>query len=1010
VNIQHWISHHRRSLLFLVSIAALSGLFLTFQMPVSLFPDISFPRVMVTLEAGDQPIEQMVLQVTLPVEQAIRRVPGVRNVRSTTSRGSAEISVNFDWGVDMESTTLQINAAISPLLPTLPANTHLDVRRMDTTVFPIIAYSLTSDSVALTKLHDIGQYQLLPLLTRIDGVAQVQVMDGAKEEYRITADPGRLRSYGLTIDDISKALANINTIDAVGRLEEHYKLYLAVVDSRLLDIASILNAPIKKSGGGLIKIRDVAKVTLESSPAWIKVNADGKEAVLIQVFQQPGSNSVKMAKEIRSVLSSYQKHLPKDIKLANWYDQSVLVVDSAVSVRDAILIGILLASIVLWVFLRNLNITLIATLMVPAVLAITVIVLNALGMSFNIMTLGGMAAAIGLIIDDAIVMLENIVRKLRDDETTMNAAEGFLKPLAGSSAATLIIFIPLVFLSGVTGAFFKALSLTMASALLFSFLITWLIIPSFVDLLINKERLVKVKEGHNERFSNYYISWMEHFLTRPYLLLIAIIPIIIIAGIAYLNVGSGFMPSMDEGGFVLDYRAAPGTSLSETDRLLRQAENIIKSIPEVETYSRRTGAGLGGTINEANEGDFFIRLKPLPRRGLDEVMDDIRERIEHQVPELQIELSKLMEDFIGDLTAVPQPVEIKIYSDNPNQLINLAKKISSAIEKVPGLVEIKDGINPAGDALNINIDPDKAALQGMDVAGITKSLQDYLTGSVATQVIHPNKLEDIRIWIPAAARQTANNVENLSIRAPDSHAFPLSRVARVTNITGQPQVTRENLKPMLAVTARISGRDIGSVIRDIKQIIDQPNMMGQGAYYELGGLYQEQQKAFRSLTIVFISAMALVSLLLLFLYERFTVMLSIMAMPILSMASVFIGLWLAHIELNISAMIGMTMIVGIVTEASIFYFSEYFRIIPELGHKTALVTAGINRARPIIMTTVAAILTLMPLALALGQGAEMQQPLAIAIVSGLILQLPLVLIVMPIIFDAMQISSRNNSL
>lgn len=1013
-NIQSWGDRHRRSLMFLVVLATFAGLMLSFKLPVTLFPKIDFPRVMVSLEAGDQPIEQMVLQVTTPVEEAVRQVPGVRGVRSTSSRGAAEVSITFDWGVDMAVAALQINSTIAPLLGGFPIGTKLDVRRMDATVFPIIAYSLTSTTTPLTDVHDLAKYSLVPLLTAINGVARVAVIDNAVSEVRVITDPIKLQAYGLTLDDISKALSNLNTLSIVGRVEEHYKLSLILIESQINDTAAIENAVIKRSGNGLIHLRDVARISREISPQWLRVNADGKEAVLLQIYQQPGSNSVQISSDVQATLDTYSKQLPADVKLANWYDQSELVVTSAASVRDAILIGIVLAGIILWLFLRNINITLIAVVMVPIVLAVTVVILRILDMSFNIMTLGGMAAAVGLIVDDAIVMLEHIVRrheeqpKTSDNErprhSALDSAAEFSRPLIGSSGATIIIFIPLAFLSGVTGAFFKALSLTMASSLLISFLVTWLVIPILADWLISYKNSHKRREKiHNQpRFSDGYKSLMKRLFNRPALLLLGIIPLFLVGILAYYKVGTGFIPSMDEGGFVLDYRAEPGTSLAETNRLLNQVETILRKVPEVDTYSRRTGVQLGGGLTEANEGDFFIRLKPLPRRPLDDVMDDIRTRIEQQVPGLELELVKLMEDLIGDLTAVPQPVEIKIFSDNPEQLISQSHKITNAIAGVSGLVDLNNGIHPAGDALDLHIDPATAALQGMDVASIAQAAQNALSGVVATQIIHPAKLEDVRVWIPLAMRQKQQNIETLMIRAPDGHVFPLSRVAKAEVISGQPQVTRENLQRMVAVTGRITGRDTGSVMRDVKKILNKPGMFPKGSYYKVGGLYHEQQIAFKGLIIVFAAAVALVFCLLLFLYERFVVALSIMAMPLLSVAAVFSGLWITGAELNISAMMGMTMIVGIVTEVSIFYFSEYEELRNVHKDSDALTQAGVNRARPIIMTTLTAILTLLPLAFALGQGSAMQQPLAIAIVSGLLIQLPLVLIVMPVLYQLLQ--------
>jgi len=1004
-----WMQTHRRSILFLLFALSLAGVAASFKLPVTLFPRVNFPRVVVSLNAGDRPAAQTEVQVTMPVEEAIRRVPGVRNVRSTTSRGAAEISVNFAWGTNMTAATLQVNTAIMQMMPRLPPGTQVLTRRMDPTVFPILAYSLTSKTQSPTQLYDLAQYQLRPLLLGVDGVARIQVMGGGKEEYHVTVNPTRLQAYGLALGDVARALGAANVVTAVGRIQDHYKLYLAIADSRLRNLAQIRQTILKSGVDGVVRLEDVATVTTGTVPQWIRVNADGRAAVLLNLYQQPGSNSVRIARDVKAKLKTFRRQMPPGVTLANWYDQSQLVTESAASVRDAILIGIGLAALVLLLFLRNIKITLIAIIVVPAVLAATVVVLYVLGMRFNIMTLGGMAAAVGLIIDDAIVMVEQIVRRLRGGAEphhgkVLAAALEFIRPLAGSSASTIVIFVPLAFLSGVTGAFFKALALTIAAALLISFLVTWLAVPLLADHLLNEKDAEQEEGGRlTAWFHRRYEHLMQRMLRRPAWVLLMVVPLVATGVFAYRHVGSGFMPAMDEGGFILDYHAAPGTSLAETNRLLLQVEKIIKANPNVRTYSRRTGTQLGGGVTEANQGDFFIRLKPQPRQPIEQVMETIRIQVERQVPGLSIEMAQLMEDLIGDLTAVPQPVEIKLFSDHPAQLTALANKTAEAIRHIPGVVDVRNGINPAGDALEIHVNRIKAALEGVDPDSISRLLRSDLSGVVTTQIQQGIKMVGVRVWIPHRLRATETALQQLLLRAPDGHLFPLKRVARITAVNGQPQITRENLKRMVAVTARINGRDMGSVIRDVRRVMNRPGSLPPGVYYTLGGLYHQQQIAFRGLLTVFAAAVALVFLLLLFLYERFRVALAIMATPLLAVSAVFIGLWISGIELNISAMMGMTMIVGIVTEVAIFYFSEYQEIAPyHDDRRTALIEAGKNRMRPITMTTIAAILTLLPLAFAIGTGSAMQQPLAVAIIAGLIVQLPLVLLVMPVIFHRLQ--------
>ncbi|MDE2209164.1 MAG: efflux RND transporter permease subunit [Betaproteobacteria bacterium] len=1005
MNFTGWLQTHRRSILFLLTILAVGGVIAAFVLPVTLFPDVSFPRVAVELNSGDRTADQMVALVTRPVEEAIRLVPGVRTVGSTSSRGSAEIKVDFGWGRDMAAATLQVNSAVTQILPTLPAGTTVETKRMDPTVDPVISYSLSSDTLSLTQLYDLAQYQLRPLLSSVKGVAKIGITGGAPEEYRVTVDPAKLSQFGLTLTDVSNALAQGNVQQAVGHIEDHYQLYLVVADSRYQTFAQIASTVLRTGPNGLVRLGEVATVTDAVVPQFIRVTADGHDAVLMDVFQQPDGNSVQIAKDIKTQLKTYASILPPGVKLATWYDQSVLVTDSAKSVRDAILIGIVLAAVVLFVFLRNYKITIISILVVPTVLATTITLLSLFGMGFNIMTLGGMAAAVGLIIDDAVVMIEHIMRRLRGAPgqhhgRVMMAAREFFQPLVGSSAATIIIFFPLAFLTGVTGAFFKALSLTMAGALVISFIITWLAVPILADHWLNEKDASHEDVGPlTRRFHRGYEWIMRRTLRRPALVLIGIVPLLAIGYLAYRHVGSGFMPHEDEGGFVLDYISPPGTSLTETDRMLREVERIIHANPNVLTYSRRTGAQLGGGVTEANTGDFFIRLKPFPRDPIDDVMSQVSDAVQAAVPTLDIDTAQLMEDLIGDLTEVPQPIQIKIFSDDPAQLGTVAQNAADAIAKVKGVVGVRSGVTPAGDALNIEIDRTKAAELGFNVNDLTTLIDGYLEGNVSTQILQGPKTIGVRLWVPSGLRSNTTKLENLLLRAPTGQLFPLKAVAKVVVENGQPEITRENLKRMASVTARIEGRDLGSTSRDVKAVMDKPGLLPAGVYYTQGGLYEQQQLAFAGLAMVFAGAVALVFLLLLFLYERFQIAISIMIIPLMAMAAVFVGLFVTHTELNITAIMGMTMIVGMVTEIAIFYFSEYREIVGDMDHTEALIAAGKNRMRPITMTTLAAILTLLPLAFAIGQGSQMQQPLAIAIISGLIVALPLVLLVMPVLFD-----------
>ena len=694
MSITAWMQRHRRSLLFLLLMLTIGGLASALRMPVALFPNVAFPRVQLTLDAGDRPAGQMAIEVTTPVEEAIRRVRGVRDVRSTTGRGSADVAVTFDWGADMSAALQEVNAAAGQILPKLPAGTQLSTRRMDPTTFPVLAYSLRSHTQSPSAMHDLAEYQLRPLLSGISGVARVQVQGGEVAEFHADVDPGKLRALNLSLSDVAGAVSHAATIQAMGRVSDHYKLYLLLADNQPASVAALREIVVRAGSAGVVHLGDVAAVSLDHVPQWIRVNADGQNAVLLQVYQQPDGNTVQIASEVKQRLADYAPQMPAGVQVANWYDQTQLVTGAASSVRDAILIGIVLAGLVLFVFLRNTRVILVALIVVPAVLAITVLLLYVLGMSFNMMTLGGMAAAVGLIIDDVIVMLEHIMRRLHPGEggqgtgevheRIAGAAWEFTRPLTGSSAATVVIFLPLAFLTGVTGAFFRALSLTMASALIISYLLTWIAVPLLAQRLLDRRHRIEHPPGRfTQRMMQGYQNLLQRGLRRPLLVLLLVLPLVLVGGVAYTRVGTGFMPQMDEGGFILDYLSKPGTSLEETDRLLRQVETIIRANPNVDTYSRRTGLQLGGGLTEANQGDFFVRLKSGSRPSTEEVMTQVRTEVEQKVPGLDIDLSQLMEDLIGDLVAVPQPIEIQLYSDDPAELAATMTTVPATTRPIP---------------------------------------------------------------------------------------------------------------------------------------------------------------------------------------------------------------------------------------------------------------------------------------------------------------------------------------
>ncbi|RSU65278.1 AcrB/AcrD/AcrF family protein [Sphingomonas sp. S-NIH.Pt1_0416] len=1002
--LEHLLRTQSRAFVLVGLALALAGIVAALAMPIGLFPQVSFPRVVVDIDSGSRPADQTALTVTRPVEEAIRAIPGVDNVRSETARGTAQISIDFGWGRDMIASTLLVDTAVSRILPTLPPGTQYGVRRMDPTVFPIISYALVSDSADPAQLQDFARYQITPLLSSITGLARVGVQGGDTSEVQVLADPQRLATYGLAMTDLATAIRNGNVLSAVGQVQDRGRLSLVIADRSVASAAQVGDIVVKAAAAGVIRVRDVATVQNGAVPVWERIVEDGRPAVLFNIYEQPDGNAVQIAKAVQQKLATLK--LPPNVKLVNWYDQSELVTQSVASVRDAVLIGLVLAALVLLFFLRSWRVTAVAVIVVPATLAATVLVLSALGMSFNIMTLGGIAAAVGLLIDDVIVMVEHIARRagavgedgeVMGDAAVIPAAREFMAPLTGSSLATLIVFLPLSFLTGVTGAFSKALSVTMAAALAISCAMTAFVVPVLVRWLVDFRRWRDPGVAGEGRLARVHDRGLDRLAARPWLLGAVLVPLLVIGYVGYTHVPTGFMPKVDEGGFVMDYFTAPGTSLDESGRQVGQIDAMLKANPEVLTFSRRLGTGLGGDLGQSYHGDYFVRLRPDHSKPTEEVAAAVADEVTAKVPGVQVEVAQLIEDLIGDLTAVPQPIEVKLYSSDPSVLQAEAVKVAALVSKINGVVEVKDGVQLAGDALDVHVDPVRAGIEGVAPADVEAQLQTALTGALATTLAQPNKAIDVRVRLPQALTLSEEGLTQLPIRATDGHVFSLSRVATITPVVGQPQIGRENLEPMVAVTGRIQGRGIGAAVADVTAALDKPGALSPGIRYEMGGLYQQQQIAFAGLIKVFAMALIAELVLLLVLYRRFWLPIIIIGCSLLSTTAVFTALWLAGVDLNITALMGMTMIIGIGTEMAIFYVSEFEELAHTMPPAEATREASRNRLRPITMTTLAAILTLLPLALAIGAGSGIQQPLAIAIIAGLLLQFPLVLFAMPVL-------------
>lgn len=1028
---------HKKGIIFLSVVLAVIGIILLKTMPVAIFPEITFPRLVILADNGDMPIEKMMIEVTKPIEESIYSVPGVTDVRSATGRGSMQIFVNFVWGTDMFKSLQLTQNAINQIRSNLPSTASVTVNWMRPSQFPIIGLSLTSETLNQVQLRDIGYYTLRPILGRLKGVSQVVVQGGKTKEYHAVVNPQRLVAYHLTLDDVIKGLKETNIISSAGYIGKNYELYMVQPTGLFTSTAQMKDTLIANRKGVPIYVRDVAKVETSVKKQYIRITGNGHNAVLLNILRQPGANTVAIAQELKSKLAELKAQLPPSLHIATWYNQSDLIEESYGSVRDAILFGVFIAIVIMFLFLRNVRIMFINAITLPVTLIITVVLMSAFGQTLNLMTLGGMAASIGLIIDDSIVVLENIIRHFHTHGSKKKAVETGVKEIlpaiVGSSLSTIVVFFPLAFLGGVTGAFFKALALTMASALTVSMVISVTLTPVLAMLFLKDtgieakesphprhlpkgegiESLPPLGEGQDEGSSvvdeegrlmkavvRKYEGLMHRVIRKPVYVFLAIAVLVGGAWMIERHMETGFMPAMDEGAFVMDYFTPPGTTLEETDIILKKVEKIILGIKEVKSFSRRTGTQLGFFISEPNTGDFLIRLKSHRNKSIEQVMDEIRQKVYAVEPgKIYVDFGQIMQDLIGDMTGSPMPIDIKIYSDNTGILNALANKIAGIISRIKGVVDVFNGITISGPAININVDPLKAGLVGVTPQYVSDYVTTALWGTVATNVREGEKVINIRVLMPASETDTIKKLESMQIVTPNGLAVPLKSIAGLEVIGGQAELDRENLRQMLAVTGRISGRDLGSVMKDVKAELAQKLPLPPGTTISYGGVYRNQQESFKGLLMVLLMAVALVFTVMILEFESLAVPLIIYSVILPSFFGVLGLLYITGTPLNISSLMGTIMIVGIVAENGIFVV-HYIQDAVKSGHsvKDAVIKAGSLRIRPILMTAFAAILALMPLALGLGAGAQMHEPLAIAIIGGFSLSIFLLIIVLPVMY------------
>ena len=1017
------LAAQRRFVYLVVGLLSVAGIYAATRLPSAIYPELAFPRILIVSEGSALGARQMVFSVTRPIEEAISIVPGVIRVRSRSIRGGSEISVTFADNADMMLALQQVQARVNEVRPQLPADLNITVERMTPSLFPILSYNLEGGDPG--TLYDIARYQLKPLISRVPGVGRVDVQGSDIREVEVVADPTRLASQRLTYDDLANAIRQATGVNAVGRVAQDYKQYLIVSAQEAHTPDDIANVVVGKG----LRVRDIATVTLGSVDHVMIISGDGKPAALLNITRQPGGNTLAIVDSVANLAAAVRKTLPPGATLKPVYDQGALVRDAMASVRDAMIIGAVLAVIILLLFLHHARITAISASSIPLTLAISVFAMYMLGQTFNLMTLGAMAIAIGLVIDDSVVITENIVRHLRltsnRHEAIHQAVQELIWPVTTSTLTTVVVFLPLRLLTGVVGQFFAALSITLTIAVLVSLLLALSVIPLMADQFLREKDtdhdspgaksaagatknpgvLARVKESLDALSTRYERS-LGKVLHHPRRMLLAG-GILIVAGfLAQRFVGTGFLPLMDEGAFVLDYFTPGGTALAETDRQIHLVERILANTPEIVATSRRTGAELGLFATEQNTGDIVARLKPQSQRSrtIFEVIDEVRGKVTAAVPRLEIEFVQILSDVINDLAGSARPIEIKMFGPDLARLEGYAESLEPKLTEVSGLVDLFNGVSQPTAELAMRVNAAEANRVGLTPEQVSTSAMGALLGSPAGEVRLEDRAIGVRVRAPDSVRYNPNRLRALPIVSLQTGAtVPLGTLADFQPTETRAQLLREDQQQMIAVTADVSDRSLGSVVDDVKQVLA-ANRPPSGVRIELGGQYASQQEAFRGFLVVLALAVACVVTVMVLQFRSFIEPFVVLLAAPLSFVGAMGLLLLTGTPLNVSSFMGLILLVGLIVKNGIILldFTHHRMQTEGVPLDRALVEAGGVRLRPILMTTLCTLFGLLPLSLGLGAGSEMQRPLALAVIGGLTLSTPITLYLVPTLLVAIR--------
>ncbi len=1000
-----YILKNKLAILLIIALLTGVGYKLSNSIPKGVLPNIFFPRIEVSINNGHVPISQMLYAVTKPSEEALKTVQDVEKIISSTSVGSTEINIYFNWDIDPYLAYQLVQARMADIKNSINPNATITIRQATPSIYPVSIYAIGSETLSRAKLTEKLYYELKPVMLSVDGVYDIQIKAATWSEYKLVLDSDKIADYGLNIEDITAQLKAQNSIDFLGLINDKYTQYILSLKQKRDNANDLLDFEIDIGNQQSVKLSDIALLVERANPIKKMSASSGfKNSVVFNLLRQPNANSIDVQNAFNEKVEELNKKLSKEgIKLEKYYDGTDFIKKAVGSVVDAIAIGSLIAVFIIFFFLRKFTLSLAALIIIPITFFITMIGMKWVGIDFNIFSLGGMVAALGGLIDHMLIVIESIERYYEKGESKRDAIiKGSREILPIMSVATLLsilIFVPLLLVSGIVGEFFKQLAVVLVITYFVSQIIAIFLTPVIAYIALPKQSAKHA--DFMDRIIARYQTFLRKSFKHAWISLPLIVVSLLLSGYLYMQTPSTFLPEWDEGNLVVDLVMPTGITLEQSHDEFNQIGEILSGMEEVESWTMRIGTGLGGLTKPVNQGDFLVTLKKERSVSSFDVIDKIREKIEGRIPNIdELGISQVLEDRLGDIMGADAPISVMLFGSNPDKLIEEGYKLQETLRKVKDVEEVNVLTSFASPAINVQVKSNALSQYGINEQMVRAQIRALYYGDVVASIANGEKLTNLRVIM---SRPNIDPIvylkKELKIYSPLlKKRILLKEVATLSYENKVAEVTHYNLSPVCILGIRFKGNDMSLVVKDIRASLASANVPAD-ITTEISGQYKEQQKSFEEMSYVIGFAVLIIFIGLLLHFSSLRIAFSILTALVLTSTGVLLALFLTGSSLDIMAFMGILIVLSIVINNNVLIFDFFQMNLQHEGDESEQFIDAVSvRAKPILMTMISNALALLPIAMAIGEGTQIIQDLAITIMGGLLFAIVVNLYIIPLFF------------